>query len=147
MNVKCEIDNGNCYNQGRKCRFCTHNLNAERQDGEQHIEDCYITPLDKVDELYRYLKGEGLPEGVECPTPKLSPEMAFHVIRFLQEITNCLPDYIERCNGCGELYDSERSGYYLDDQYADKKTGKTLAKKYWGSWCDGCVPNVEFYVK
>ena len=53
--------------------------------------------------------------------------------------------YIERCDVCGELYDRYQEGFWLDDKY--ELNGKTLPKKYWGSYCDGCVPNVNFKLK
>jgi len=125
------------------CYDCIYN--SESKEKEKHNR--YADYRNKLDVFYKYLKGEELPEGVECTIPNLKPNVAFSVIWFLQEIMHVLPENIEQCDGCNELFDTEREGIVLDDQYLDSDTGKTLAKKYWGHWCDGCVPNVEFEVK
>lgn len=100
---------------------------------------------DALDELFTFLKGEGLPEGVKCKMPKLKPDMAFTVIWFLQEHMRCLPDTIEMCQKCKCLFDQDSEGYCLSNDY--KLNGKTLPKKYWGYYCDACVPNVDFEPK
>ena len=110
------------------------------------MKDEYISKLDKVDELFKYLTDEKIPDGVKVRSrPKLSTNKAWSLIWFLQEVTLCLPDHIEKCDRCDELFDTDQEGFILDDQY--ELNGKTLPKKYWGHFCDGCVPNVEFSVK
>ena len=79
--------------------------------------------------------------------PKLSPTKAFNVIWFLQEYLHILPDNIEQCDGCKDLFDTDSEGCCLNEDYINKDTGKTLAKKHWGHWCDGCIPNIDFEVK
>jgi len=135
----------NCFGEydSSMCHDCIYN--SESQATEKHNR--YVDFRDRIDVFYKYLKGEELPEGVTCKMPKLKPDIAFSVIWFLQEILHVLPDNIEQCDGCKELFDTDREGYILDDQYIDKNTGKTLAKKHWGHWCEGCVPNIEFEVK
>ena len=100
----------------------------------------------KVCEFYDFLLGLSVPEGFTLKhKPKLSAEEAFSVIYLLQEHLHILPDSFEKCDGCDELFDSDREGYYLDDQYELK--GRTLPKKYWGNWCYDCVPDVVFNLK
>ena len=77
--------------------------------------------LEQVDALYRFLQGE-VPDCLHLPHhPRLSPQMAFRVIYYLQEVMHLLPDRYERCITCGGLYDSENEG-----------------SSYKGLHCDGC---------
>ena len=140
MKCKCGYGVYNCYGHidNSQCYGCQHD-EAEPIEKKQ---DQYLSQKDKIDILYSFLKGEELPEGVYCKMPKLSKDKAFSVIWFLQEIMHCLPDSIEQCGECKELFDSDSEGYHLDDQY--ELDGKPLPKKYWGHWCDDCVPLVEF---
>lgn len=151
--TKCNAGHGfyDCYGEWdtRQCYDCEHN--ADRPKDVKPARR-FTSQCDAVDVLYRFLKGEGLPEGVTCKMPKLKPKVAFDVIWFLQEVMHCLPDHIEQCEGCGCLFDSDSEGYHLDDQYGLKDddgnpTEKVLPKKYWGHWCKGCVPNVDFYLR
>lgn len=130
------------YKRSNSCYNCERNRKAEEKK-----KDNFIDILGKVNELYEYLTDQGLPEGVTCEMPKLSGTAAFSVLWFLQEITCCLPDHIEQCQECEQLYDSDCEGYYLDDQYCHRVNGRTIAKKYWGHYCDYCVPNIDFEVK
>ena len=141
MEPDCKMRHCNCYYQStiRMCWKCKRNKNAERTD----LTDEYISNRDKVDELFQYLMDNTIPEGIHVPSrPKLSVNKAWSLIWFLQEQTHCLPDNIEKCDRCGDLYDTDSEGYYLDDQYL--LNGKTLPKKHWGYFCDGCVPSVDF---
>ncbi|KKN08142.1 hypothetical protein LCGC14_1059540 [marine sediment metagenome] len=132
----------NCFGvwDDSMCYDCQRNLKSEAETRS----DNYISQLDKINILYEYLKGEGMPTGVSCLMPKLKPKKAFSVIWFLQEILHCLPDNIEQCDDCKDLYDTDSEGHILDDQY--DLDGKTLPKKYWGHWCDNCVPCVDFEI-
>ena len=99
--------------------------------------------IDKVRELYDFLKNGDIPEGViVSPRPKLSAKQAWNVIWFLQKLTECLPSNFEKCDVCDGLYDRDSEGFLLDDQY--KLKGKTLPKKYWGFYCSNCVPDIDF---
>ena len=138
---KCTLRSCDCYNNiaaNRECSNCTRN--EERAEGE--ATNNYISITSKVTELYDYLAGDNMPDGVHCWQPKMSRKHAFDVIWFLQQITGCLPDHIERCEGCDNLFDTDHEGYCLDDQY--ELDGKTLPKKYWGDWCQDCAPDVDF---
>ena len=139
--VECTVPRRDgCYGvyDNRMCYDCVHNTASTAKVRA----DNYADTAGKVRVLYEFLQGEGLPKGVECPTPKLSSKMAFNIIWFLQEVMGLLPDTIERCDGCGELYDSDEAGCQLDDQYT--LNGRPLPKKYWGHWCDSCIPQVDW---
>jgi len=129
------IDNSLCYS-------CKYNSDSEKLSGHKNQKDNFVSMTEKMQVLYDYLRGIKLPEGVHCKMPKLSAHRAFSVIWFLQEVMHCLPDNIEQCQCCKLLFDSESEGYRLDDQY--KLNGRPLPKKYWGHWCEDCVPNVDF---
>ena len=149
MNCTGNIHKGiyNCYGDvdGSLCYDCIHNADSESKPWEK--QNRFIAYRDKIDILYKYLKGIELPEGVSCFMPKLSPSKAFSVIWFLQEIMHCLPGSIEQCDGCKELFDTDSSGICIDDQYKHTSNGRTVGKKYWGHYCDGCYPDIEIEVR
>ena len=141
MNNKCALRVCDCYHEDTsKCWHCTHNENPQEGD----LTDNYMSPRNKVNELFKYLIDEEIPEGVLVNSrPKLSRNKAWNLIWFLQEVTQCLPSHIERCDKCGQLYDSDKEGYHLDDQY--ELNGKTLPRRYWGFYCnESCAPEVDF---
>ena len=144
INCTGDIRNGiyNCFGEydNSMCYECVHNKNSEAENKTNQ----FVSFRDKIDELYKFLKGEELPEGMRCKMPKLSPDMAFTVIWFLQEHLGVLPDNIEQCRGCKALFDTDSEGIHLDDQYKNNATGKMLAKKYWGHWCSSCIPDVDY---
>lgn len=137
---KCNLRSCDCYNKGTcSCWDCEHNENHQKGN----LTDNYISIKDKVTELYEYLTDEKIPEGIHVGSrPKLSKNKAWSLIWFLQEVTHCLPGHIEKCDVCGELYDTDQEGYCLDDQY--DLDGETLPKKYWGHYCGCCAPDIEF---
>jgi len=101
--------------------------------------------LEQVRELHQFLQGV-VPKEVQLANPpKLTPEKAFDVIWFLQEHLGVLPDNFEMCQVCHEIFDQHSEGWVLDDQYGLE--GKTLPKKYWGIYCDICVPDVDFKLR
>jgi len=130
----------NCFGEYDEamCHQCIHN--DQPLDGE--TRNCFVSYRDKIEELYNYLRGISLPDGVGVKMPKLSDKMAFTVIWLLQEHFHILPDNIEKCRGCRELFDSDSEGYCLTDEYT--LNGKPLPQKYRGQWCNACVPKVEF---
>ncbi len=131
---ECTLRHCDCWyeNRGSKCWDCTRNKTSEANKKK----DNYIDACEKVRRFYEYLKGEF--------RPKLSQNKAFGLIYYLQETMQCLPDTIEKCDVCGDLFNTDREGFILDDQY--EVNGKTLPKKYWGMYCDGCEPQVDFQV-
>ena len=72
--------------------------------------------LDRVQELFDFLTGT-LPEGYgvsDDNMPTLTPDQAWTVIWYLGNQYWQVPDYIERCGVCGNLYDSERGGTHTE---------------------------------
>ena len=111
------------------CWNCSRNKELSKKD----LEDNYQNPLGQANKIYKFLHEF---------KPKLSYKKAFHIIYFLQEDIGCLPDHIEQCQDCLDLFDCNKEGFYLSDDY--KLNGRTLPKKYRGHWCDNCVPDVDF---
>lgn len=62
------------------------------------------TDLELVKELYDYLQ-EHL---------KLTPKKAFTIIYYLQEHLPIIPEHIEQCWSCKELFDTWSSGLYWE---------------------------------
>ncbi len=147
MNCTGKINEGiyNCYGEThhRQCYDCKYNSESEAEEKRNQFVDC----RDKLDVLYKYLMGIELPEGVCCQMPRLSANKAFSVIWFLQEIMRCLPDNIEQCDGCKELFDTDSSGIHIDDQWKHTRSGRTVGRKHWGRFCDGCYPDIDIEVK
>lgn len=142
--VECNISNGwNCYwsDNESKCSWCTHNQSVARTS-KPEAKDHYVTHEEKVSEFYDYLTKGEVPEGVTCKSPKLTQGDAFHIIWFLQEITRCLPDTIEKCEHCGALYDSNCEGQHIDGdwEWKDEDVIWVMPKEYQGCYHDECVP-------
>ncbi len=72
------------------------------------------TDLERTEELFAFLQGT-VPEGFQIdPVPKLTADQAWTVIWYLGEMHWQVPDYIERCDVCGDLFDSNGEGDCLD---------------------------------
>jgi len=87
--------------------------------------------LEWINEFYQFLQGES-PETIKIGKtnqPKLSPKKAFTIIWYLQEHFSVLPDHIEQCSVCKELYDSNNSGIYWESK-----------GKFYCGGCDYLVP-------
>jgi hypothetical protein len=88
--------------------------------GNNHNDKRELTDLEWCNELYDYLQNKPLPEESGIPNTsgiKLSDTEAFRVIWFLQEHLRVLPDNIERCDVCGDLYDSNQEGTHLEEPF------------------------------
>lgn len=88
--------------------------------------------LDKIKEFYRFLTGDKIPKTIRLGrghAPKMSEKKAFAIIWYLQEHLSILPESIERCSVCGELFDSNSEGIYWESK----------GKHYCGG-CDDLVP-------
>lgn len=141
---------GHCYwftekkapTVARACEAFNHRYREQRKHRDEHAE---LMP--KLEEFYEFLQGKTVPDKFHLTNkPKLSANEAFTVIYVMQEYLHLLPDSIEQCQECLQLYDSDCEGYYLDDQY-ELENGKTLPKKYWGWYCsDSCYPNIECHL-
>ena len=72
--------------------------------------------LEWLEEFYKFLQGD-IPEGMRLirgHKPKMSEKKAFAIIWYLQEHFPILPDHIERCDNCGDLFNSGCSGLYWE---------------------------------
>lgn len=72
--------------------------------------------LETTEDLFSLLQGT-LPKGYEIPDdhiPKLSADQAWTVIWYLQGLYWQPGDAIDRCEVCGDLYDSGCEGDSLD---------------------------------
>jgi len=87
--------------------------------------------LQWVQEFYEFLQGN-IPDQLHFGhghAPKMTQKKAFSIIWYLQEHFPIIPDYIERCDNCGELFDSHSEGLYWE----------TKSKHFCGS-CSENVP-------
>lgn len=94
-----------------------------KNNDEKEMQD-----IEWVNEFYDFLKGN-IPDNIQLGrghNPKLSPNKAFAIIWYLQEHFPLLPDTIEQCSFCKDLYDKNSSGYHSD-----------LTHKF---YCDSCFP-------
>ncbi len=141
-----KCDKGICYwfishpkpSLANDCEAFNDRYREQRKHRDENEE---LMPL--LEGFYDFLQKKFVPEGYRLSSlPKLTQKQAFTVIYVMQEYLHVIPDSFEACDGCGELFDSYSEGYYLDDEY--KLNGKKLPKKFWGHWCDNCVPEVDF---
>jgi hypothetical protein len=72
--------------------------------------------LENIQEFYAYLQGIKRPKKFadNLQMPELSKDLAWNIIYVLQEGLQILPDHIERCDNCGELFDDWSSGRYSE---------------------------------
>jgi len=83
---------------------------------QKNNTDADLSDKERITDFYEHMQKE----------LKLSPNKAFRIIWFLQECLPVLPDSIEQCSICKDLYDSHCEGYHSE------KRGKF--------YCDGCIP-------
>ena len=79
-------------------------------------KDKDMDPLALTEELFKFLQGT-VPSGYKVGrrrVPHLSEDQAWTVIWYLGNLYQQIPDFIYRCDVCGELYNSEREGNCLD---------------------------------
>lgn len=72
--------------------------------------------LDRTEELFAFLQGT-VPEGYSIKpdhVPQLTDDQAWTVIWYLGNLYWQVTDHIERCDVCGDLFDSEGGGNCLD---------------------------------
>ena len=96
-----------------------------------------LNDLDRANELFAFLQGD-VPKGfVLHNVPKLDAPTAATVLYVLSAHFKgwCVPDSIERCDVCGDLYDSDEGG----------KTLNFGEKPYY--FCDDCEDGVEYRQK
>jgi hypothetical protein len=69
--------------------------------------------LDWINCFYKWLQGEKPEHCNYTIKGALTEDQAWSVIYYLQELLPVLPEYIERCDVCGELFDERDEGYYF----------------------------------
>jgi len=93
--------------------------------------------LELSNELFQFLQGNVTDEySIDAGNvPKLSPDQAWAVIWYVGELHWKIPDHIDRCEWCGDLYDSHSEGDCLD--YGEPPY----------HFCDGCMCTTEYNAK
>ena len=84
------------------------------------------TDLEWIEEFYQFLQGE-CPDSITLAwgdQPKLTSKKAFTIIWYLQVHFPILPDRIEKCWNCDDLFDTWSGGLYWESK------GR--------HYCDGC---------
>lgn len=107
--------------------------------------------LEYVKKLFRFLKGsDDFNLNIrELEKPKLSPEQAWTVIYVLQEIRepgiHNLPDTIEMCSQCNELYDSDNEGQHIDETHLDDLSEHNFNESDVGyNFCEMCFDRIYY---
>lgn len=90
---------------------------------------------DRVRDFFDYLTTGKTPSEYHCKSPKLSKNMAWNVIWFLQSVSEVFSDCVERCSDCGHIYNQDCEGIYVDSDY--KERGYYASAK-WKHLCDNC---------
>jgi hypothetical protein len=74
--------------------------------------------LEWINEFYEFLQGK-IPKEISMVNghkPKMTAKKANSIIWYLQEHLRILPDNIEKCSSCDELYDSNSGGIYWESK-------------------------------
>ena len=95
--------------------------------------------LDEVKVFFAWLQGTPYKNMSLSSQPRLSPEEAFSIIYVLQEELHLIPDTIEMCLKCKELFDTKTEGRYIDEDSLDY-AGNTYDEADYGNYCDNCEP-------
>lgn len=88
-------------------------LNFAQEDGlfgvevEQYQQEHTLNTMEGCNSLYQWLQGKEDDDFLFKNQPNLTADEAFAVIYYLQERFHVIPDTIEKCSCCNELYDSE----------------------------------------
>ncbi len=93
--------------------------------------------LEVCEQVFAFLRGV-VPDGHRIDpdhVPKLTADQAWTVLHFIQELHRQLPDHIERCDRCEELYDANSAGGFLG--YGDPPY----------LFCGGCIDSREYWDK
>jgi len=88
-----------------------------------------------MEEFFNFLQGKQ-PDEIsieDSKLPKLTPDQAFNVIWYLQEHMGVLPDCMEQCHDCGDIFNQDFSGGYIEFPQKDGPNGQDD-----GSFCDNC---------
>ena len=82
--------------------------------------------LEWITEFYEFMQGEN-PKSIGGGPMTLTKDQAYRIIWYLQEHLPVFPDWIEKCDVCGDLYDAYNSGYYSEQ-----------GNEHGNHFCDGC---------
>jgi hypothetical protein len=105
--------------------------------------------FEKTEEFYNFLQGE-IPKSIsiekENDKIKLDKEKAFLIIWYLQEHYRIIPDNIEKCNECSELFNIHSQGGFCEKFKIFYCCSEHMHKKceyvYEGN-CDDCEVDNE----
>ena len=87
------------------------------------------TDMEWVEEFNQFLQGK-IPEGITMQDPpNLTKKQALEVIWYLQEHFPVIPDNIESCVYCGDLFDNNAEGEHHEEL---------------GNFCDNCYNQAIF---
>lgn len=96
-----------------------------------------MSDLERTEELFQFLQGN-VPAGYQIDSahvPQLTDDQAWTAIWYLGNLYWQVPDFIERCDVCGSLFDTRCGGTCLD--YGDEPY----------HFCDGCIHTDEYEAK
>lgn len=124
--------------RGRGCRESKRRAGGigGRERG-QRVSDRTRDSLERTQEVFDFLCGE-CPKGYRVSKshmPQLTPDQAWTVIWYLGNQYWEVPDFIERCDICGALFDTNSSGSILDYGRAPHH------------FCDDCLDTDTWYRK
>lgn len=81
------------------------------------MKDPKLDDVEQCEEIFNFLQGK-IPNGYrlkDTQIPRLTPDQAWTVVWYIQNLYWELPDKVERCDVCGDLYDSECRGGHRED--------------------------------
>ena len=101
--------------------------------------------FEMTEEFYNFLQGE-IPKCIhiekENDKIKLDKEKAFFIIWYLQEHYHIIPDNIEKCDECDDLFDTYSQGGYCEKygiHYCCTEHMHKLCKYVYEGNCDDCI--------
>jgi len=126
----------------------------EYNGGENLLQLALIEQLGEVgyvQQLYDFLQGKFYPESIkeDDGKPNLTSEQAWDVIYCMQEHFGLLDQRFERCDKCGDIFDSYNEGVsiYEDSELRivedddGNEVEKSWEKSQYGIYCDSCRPD------
>ena len=109
----CKYFYKNLCSKNYKSKDCTNCFRDIRNDFFDRIDET------EVQDFLDFLMGKYMPQNLYMKNPpKLTANMAFKIIYYMQEILGVLPDKFEMCKTCKQIYDSENGGS-LKDRHCD----------------------------
>jgi hypothetical protein len=93
--------------------------------------------FEDVTKFFEWLQGKKLDNFNLEFQPQLTPEQAFTIIYVMQEGLGVLPDNIEMCCQCKELYDSNSEGSAIDEDTLTEDE-RHFDEADFGNYCESC---------